>query len=165
MVDASTNTDKNIKIYQITKDGVFEINNQLCTKKSNVNSGSFCAKSKFESNKQKYMNILPSKVQVKNKGGCSKYDYTFQTNSTKNTEDSSSKYFSNTSLREKMRQEKIINAIIDNDGSEWYNSTFQCKTEKRRTYSTFDSRVSSMVPMSTKQASHSKKSSLMHIKF
>lgn len=62
---------------------------------------------------------------------------------------------------EHTRQEKIINAIIDNEDSLWYSSMLSCKTVKRRTYSTFDNRERCLVPKSVKQVQHSKNPSLM----
>lgn len=56
-----------------------------------------------------------------------------------------------TKLKEQIRQERIINAIIDNDASDWYNSTFGSQTNKRRTYSTFDGRTTLKLPESEKR--------------
>lgn len=49
-------------------------------------------------------------------------------------------FIGNTKGKEQLRQEKIINAIIDNDSSDWYSTTTSTY-EKRRNYSTFDGRT------------------------
>lgn len=54
------------------------------------------------------------------------------------------------------RQEKIINAIIDNEDSLWYSSMLSWKSAKRRTFSTFDNRQPGLVPKSVKHVIHSK---------
>jgi len=46
-----------------------------------------------------------------------------------------------TQAKELIRQERIINAILDNDNNEWYSSTQTMKYNKRRNYSTFDGRA------------------------
>ena len=54
------------------------------------------------------------------------------------TKGAASMFIGNTQIQEQKRQEMIINAIIDNDQSDWYSSTYASQGQKRRTYSTFN---------------------------
>jgi hypothetical protein len=75
--------------------------------------------------------------------------------STGHTRGANSMFWGNIQGKEQARQEKIINAIIDNDQSDWYNSTYASQSKKRRTFSTFDtpSSMKSKVPESEKRLS------------
>jgi hypothetical protein len=62
-----------------------------------------------------------------------------------------SMFCSTTMMKEQIRQEKIINAIIDNDNSDRYNSTIGSQKDRtKRNYSTFDGRTNVIFPKSVK---------------
>ena len=67
------------------------------------------------------------------------------------SQDLNSKYCGSANVQEMLRQERIINAIIDNDKSDWHSTIQSAKHIKRRNYSTFDGRTNINIPHSLKK--------------
>lgn len=67
-------------------------------------------------------------------------------------------------MKEQIRQEKIINAIIDNDNNDWYNSTLGNKKDRtKHNYSTFDGRTNFLFPKSVKNEINIQKQKLRYV--